>query len=76
VSLKRDCGHITTKTLPGLLKKLKGLNELVSDEDIVSCLLESYAGRDQEVDFDFFVRVLASWRFPELLNCNFDSNGG
>jgi hypothetical protein len=37
VSLKRDSGHVTTKNVSGVMKKLRGLNEVVSEEEIVAC---------------------------------------
>jgi len=73
VSLKRDSGHVTTKNLPGLMKKLRGLNEVVSEEEIAAFLSESYPDSDQEIEFESFLRVHASRRFSELLNRNVDS---
>lgn len=57
VSLKRDSGHVTTKNLPGLMKKLRGLHEVVSEEEIAAFLSESYPDRDQELEFESFLRV-------------------
>ncbi|TVU28269.1 hypothetical protein EJB05_19780, partial [Eragrostis curvula] len=56
VSLKRDAGHVTTKNLPGLMKKLRGLNEVVSEEEITAFLSESYPDSDQEIEFESFLR--------------------
>lgn len=56
VSLKRDSGHVTTKNLPGLMKKLRGLNEVVSEEEIAAFLSESYPDSDQEIEFESFLR--------------------
>jgi plastin-1 len=56
VSLKRDSGHVTTKNLPGMMKKLRGLNE-VSEEEIGVFLSESYPDTDQEIEFESFLRV-------------------
>ncbi|XP_066319344.1 fimbrin-4-like [Miscanthus floridulus] len=56
VSLKRDSGHVTTKNLPGLMKKLRGLNEVVSEEEIAAFLSDSYPDNDQEIEFESFLR--------------------
>ncbi|KAL6635028.1 hypothetical protein ACP70R_027699 [Stipagrostis hirtigluma subsp. patula] len=56
VSLKRDSGHVTTKNLPGLMKKLRGLNDVVSEEEIAAFLSESYPDSDQEIEFESFLR--------------------
>ncbi|CAL5054665.1 unnamed protein product [Urochloa decumbens] len=56
VSLKRDSGHVTTKNLPGLMKKLRGLNEVVSEEEIAAFLSESYPDSDKEIEFESFLR--------------------
>jgi hypothetical protein len=63
VSLKRDSGHVTTKNLPAMMKKLRGLNEVVSVEEIAAFLSESYPDSDQEIEFESFLRVHASTRF-------------
>jgi plastin-1 len=58
LSLKRDSGgHATTKNLPGLMKKLRGLNEVISEEEIAAHLSQSYPDADQEIEFESFLRV-------------------
>uniref|UniRef100_A0ACD6AMY9 Uncharacterized protein n=1 Tax=Avena sativa TaxID=4498 RepID=A0ACD6AMY9_AVESA len=57
LSLKRDSGgHVTTKNLPGMMKKLRGLNEVVSEDDIAAFLSEVYPDPDQEIEFESFLR--------------------
>nr|CAB3450902.1 unnamed protein product [Digitaria exilis] len=56
LSLKRDSGHVTTKNLPGMMKKLRGLNEVVSEEEIAAFLSDSYPDNDQEIEFESFLR--------------------
>jgi plastin-1 len=65
VSLKRESGHVTTKNLPALMKKLRGLNEVVSEEEIAAFLSESFPDSDQEIEFESFLRVIL--RLPD--NC-------
>lgn len=67
MSLKRELGHVTPKNLPGLMKKLRGLNEVVSEEEIAAFLSEIYPDSEQEIEFESFLRVhlgnyrLSSW---------------
>ncbi|KAL5207364.1 hypothetical protein ABZP36_031799 [Zizania latifolia] len=56
LSLKRESGHVTTRNLPGLMKKLRGLNELISEEEIAAHLSQSYPDSDQEIEFESFLR--------------------
>ncbi|KAL5212211.1 hypothetical protein ABZP36_023058 [Zizania latifolia] len=56
LSLKRESGHVTTKNLPGLMKKLRGLNEVVSEEEIAAHLSQSYPDSGQEIEFESFLR--------------------
>ncbi|XP_047044198.1 fimbrin-4-like [Lolium rigidum] len=57
LSLKRDSGgHVTTKNLPGLMKKLRGLSDVVSEDDIAAFLSEVYTDADQEIEFESFLR--------------------
>ncbi|KAL6911385.1 hypothetical protein ACP4OV_000190 [Aristida adscensionis] len=56
ISLKRDSGHVTTKNLPGLMKKLRGLNDVVSEAEIAAFLSESYPDSEQEIEFESFLR--------------------
>ncbi|KAG8094374.1 hypothetical protein GUJ93_ZPchr0012g19836 [Zizania palustris] len=56
VSLKREAGHVTAKNLPGLMKKLRGLNEVVSQEEIAAFLSEIYPDGEKEIEFESFLR--------------------
>ncbi|XP_037460781.1 fimbrin-4-like [Triticum dicoccoides] len=56
VTLKRESGHVTTNNLPGLMKKLKGLNEVVSEEEIAAFLSEVCPDSDQEIEFEQFLQ--------------------
>ncbi|KAK1316666.1 Fimbrin-like protein 2 [Acorus calamus] len=55
--MKRESGHATVGDLPGVMAKLKGLAERLSDEEIMAILGESYSDLDSEVDFESFLRV-------------------
>ncbi|KQK18479.1 fimbrin-4 isoform X2 [Brachypodium distachyon] len=56
VILKRESGHVTSKNLPGLMKKLRGLNEVVSEDEIAAFLSEVYPDEDKEIEFESFLR--------------------
>ncbi|XP_073013865.1 fimbrin-5-like [Typha latifolia] len=56
LSIKRETGHVTIKDLPRLMGKLKGINEVVTEEEIVAVLGESHADSNQEIEFETFLR--------------------
>ncbi|KAL5225403.1 hypothetical protein ABZP36_012042 [Zizania latifolia] len=56
VSLKREAGRVTAKNLPGLMKKLRGLNEVDSQEEIAAFLTEIYTDGEKEIEFESFLR--------------------
>jgi hypothetical protein len=68
----RVSGDVTTKNLLALMK---GLNEVASEEEVATFLSEMYPDSNQEIEFESFLRVHASHRFSELLNCNAVRNG-
>lgn len=39
------------------MKKLRGLNEVISEEEIAAHLSQSYPDADQEIEFESFLRV-------------------
>ncbi|KAG1327304.1 Fimbrin-5 [Cocos nucifera] len=45
------------RDLPPVMGKLKGLNELLSEEEITAILGESYPDTGQEIDFESFLRA-------------------
>ena len=40
--------------------KLKGLNEVLTEEEISSILVESFPDTSQEIEFEAFLQVLSS----------------
>lgn len=50
--------------LPPMMGKLKGLNELLTEEEITAILGESYPDTGQEIDFESFLRV-----YPAFGHC-------
>lgn len=56
ISVKRESGHVTVGDLPRLTVKLKGLNGMLSEEEISAILGSSYPDTSQEIDFEAFLR--------------------
>lgn len=46
--------------LPPLMGKLKGLNQVVTEQEIADILAESYPDTTHELDFEAFLRVTLS----------------
>ncbi|KAH7674160.1 EF-hand-containing protein [Dioscorea alata] len=54
---KREKGQVTVGDLPPLMVKLKGLNEVLTEEEISAILRESYPDTGQEIEFENFLRA-------------------
>ncbi|XP_074590864.1 fimbrin-4-like [Curcuma longa] len=63
VSTKKETGHVSVGNLPPLLAKLKGLKDLVTEQEIADMLSESYQETSQELDFETFLKA-----YLDLLN--------
>ncbi|RRT58295.1 hypothetical protein B296_00046708 [Ensete ventricosum] len=57
LSTKRETGHVMVADLPPLMGKLKGLNQVVTEQEIADILAESYPDTNHELDFETFLRV-------------------
>nr|XP_019707726.1 fimbrin-5 isoform X1 [Elaeis guineensis] len=57
LSAKKESGPVKLGDLPPMMVKLKGLNELLTEQEITAILGESYPDTDQEIDFESFLRV-------------------
>lgn len=51
---------MTIKELPPMMEKLKGLNDMVTEQTIAEMLAESYPDTGLEIDFESFLRVVLS----------------
>ncbi|THU60338.1 hypothetical protein C4D60_Mb07t11600 [Musa balbisiana] len=58
LSAKGDSGHVTIGNLPPVMVKLKGLHEVLTEEEISAILNASYPDDDHEMDFEAYLRVL------------------
>ncbi|KAJ8477977.1 hypothetical protein OPV22_021704 [Ensete ventricosum] len=57
LSTKGETGHVMVADLPPLMGKLKGLNQVVTEQEIADILAESYPDTNHELDFETFLRV-------------------
>ncbi|CAD5176708.1 unnamed protein product [Musa acuminata subsp. burmannicoides] len=57
LSTKRETSHVMVGDLPPLMGKLKGLNQVVTEQEIADILAESYPDTTHELDFEAFLRV-------------------
>ncbi|KAG0488669.1 hypothetical protein HPP92_007480 [Vanilla planifolia] len=59
INLKRDpsaSGQVTVAKLPPFMVKLKGINEVLTEQEITLILTESYPDVNNEIDFEAFLR--------------------
>jgi plastin-1 len=54
---KPDADHVTIKDLPLVMEQLRGLHEVLSEEEIRKFLSESYLDMNQSIEFEPFLRV-------------------
>ncbi|KAJ6843596.1 fimbrin-5-like [Iris pallida] len=57
LSSKKESGHVDITNLPPLMAKLKGLTNVLTEEEISEILAESYPDTSQEIDFEAFLRA-------------------
>ncbi|URE12283.1 Fimbrin-like protein [Musa troglodytarum] len=57
LSTKRESAHVIVGDLPPLMGKLKGLKDVVTEQEIAGILAESYAETSHELDFESFLRA-------------------
>ncbi|KAF0928937.1 hypothetical protein E2562_011033, partial [Oryza meyeriana var. granulata] len=53
---KSDADHVTIKDLPPVMEKLRGIHEVLSEEEIHKFLKESYPDMNQTIEFEPFLR--------------------
>lgn len=52
-----ESGKVTVANLPSFMIKLKGVNEVLTEDEITSILGESYPDTSNEIDFESFLHV-------------------
>ncbi|CAD5188761.1 fimbrin-1-like isoform X1 [Musa acuminata AAA Group] len=57
LSAKGDSGHVTVGNLPAVMVKLKGLHEVLTEEEISAILNASYPDDNHEMDFEAYLRA-------------------
>ncbi|KAJ6793252.1 fimbrin-1-like [Iris pallida] len=58
--IKRDSGHVTVGDLPPVMLKLRGLSDVLTEDEISSALAESFPDAAQEIEFEAFLRAKLS----------------
>ncbi|XP_038972766.1 fimbrin-5-like isoform X1 [Phoenix dactylifera] len=53
----KESGPVKLGDLPPMMVKLKGLNELLTEQEITAILGESYPDTNKDIDFESFLRV-------------------
>ncbi|KAG8071238.1 hypothetical protein GUJ93_ZPchr0006g45791 [Zizania palustris] len=53
---KSDADHVAIKDLPPVMEKLRGIHEVLSEEEISKFLQESYPDMNQTLEFEPFLR--------------------
>ncbi|KAG0449057.1 hypothetical protein HPP92_027545 [Vanilla planifolia] len=54
--IKREHGRVAVRDLPVVMVKVKGIKDVVSEEEITSILGESFPDTGQEIEFEQFLR--------------------
>jgi plastin-1 len=54
---KSDADNVAIKDLPPVMEQLRGLHEVLSEEEIRNFLSESYPDMNQSIEFEPFLRV-------------------
>lgn len=57
LTAKGESGHVTMEKLPPLMAKLKGLNNVLTEQDISTILAEANPEPSKDIDFESFLRV-------------------
>ncbi|KAK9082639.1 hypothetical protein Scep_029110 [Stephania cephalantha] len=57
MAMRREQGRVSIGDLPARMSKLKVVGENLTDEERASFLIESYQNMEDEVDFEFFLRI-------------------
>ncbi|KAK9088036.1 hypothetical protein Syun_030430 [Stephania yunnanensis] len=57
MAMRREQGRVSIGDLPAKMSKLKVVGENLTDEERASFLIDSYQNMEDEVDFEFFLRI-------------------
>nr|CAB3447073.1 unnamed protein product [Digitaria exilis] len=81
VAAKRpDAEHVTIKDLPPVMEKLRGIHEVLSEEEVSRFLSETYPDMNQPIEFEPFLKIqllanLNLKKTPQLAEIVADDNG-
>ncbi|KAJ8748220.1 hypothetical protein K2173_000628 [Erythroxylum novogranatense] len=57
MSMRRESGKLTLRDLPSRMSRLKVVGEILTEEERASLIQDAYQNLDDEVDFEFFLKV-------------------
>ncbi|KAJ6339008.1 hypothetical protein OIU76_008469 [Salix suchowensis] len=57
MSIRRESGKLTLRDMASRMSRLKVVGENLTEEDRASCIQDLYPNLDEEVDFEFFLKV-------------------
>ncbi|KAJ6333983.1 hypothetical protein OIU78_010981 [Salix suchowensis] len=57
MSIRRESGKLTLRDMASRMSRLKVVGENLTEEDRASCIQDLYQNLDEEVDFEFFLKV-------------------
>lgn len=57
MSMRRESGKLTLRDMASRMSRLKVVGENLTEEDRASCIQDLYQNLDEEVDFEFFLKV-------------------
>jgi plastin-1 len=58
VAAKRpNADHVTIKDLPPVMEKLRGIHEVLSEDEVSIFLSETYPDMNQPIEFEPFLKV-------------------
>lgn len=57
MSMRRESGKLTLRDLASRMSRLKVVGENLTEEDRAACIQDLYQNLDEEVDFEFFLKV-------------------
>lgn len=60
MSMRRESGKLTVGDLPSRMSRLKVVGENLTEEERTSLIQDLYPNSNEEVDFEFFLRVSLS----------------
>ncbi|XP_047309978.1 fimbrin-2-like isoform X2 [Impatiens glandulifera] len=62
MTMRKESGRLTLTNLPAMMSRLKHVGEILTEEERVSFLQDSYQNLDDDVDFELFLMVYLNFQ--------------